>query len=366
MTSFGLPRGFRDQVDWPLLTAVAAIVVFGLVNLYSASSVALNAQGLFVSQLYRIVLGIGAAVFAATIDYRHFERYAWWLYGFGVVLLLLVFLLGQNVRGSTRWIDLGFIAVQPSELMKPLLIVALARYLSNDPKTEGRSLFDLFVTGMIVGLPMTLILLQPDLGTALICAFIFGSVMLLTNLRLWSVLALALVFVLSAPITWVYLLKEYQRERISAFFNPHADLLDSGWHAHQSIVAIGSGGLTGEGFLQGTQNQFHFLPDAHSDFPFAVWAEEQGFLGVALMLGLYLFLVLWALKIASLAKDRFGAVLAVGLAALFFWHSVINVGMVVGLLPVVGITLPLFSYGGSSVVTMLFGVGLLMNVSVRR
>ena len=363
-------RSLRDQFDWPLFVTVCAIAVLGVVNLYSATSAQGAVSNAYIQQIYWLTLGAGVAVLVAAIDYRHFERNAWLIYGVGVALLVLVFLLGRSIRGSTRWISIGGFSLQPSELMKIFLVVALAKYLHNDPKTDGRTLKDLVVPGLILAVPMTLILAQPDLGTALICAFIFGSIMVLTNLKLRSLFTLAVTFGVSAPLTYVYLLKDYQKERITAFWaqwtGDSHDILDTGWHAHQSQVAIGSGGLWGKGFMRGTQNQFRFLPDQHSDFPFAVWAEEQGFVGSILILGLYLFLVLWGLKIASQAKDRFGAVVAVGVSAMIFWQAIINLGMVSGLLPVVGMTLPLFSYGGSSVLTVMLGVGLLMNVSLRR
>jgi rod shape determining protein RodA len=360
-------KGFRENFDWPLFVTVAAIAVIGVTNLYSATSAATRALSeLYIQQIYWLTLGAGVAVLVVAIDYRHFERFGWVAYGGGIVLLLLVFLLAPEIRGSQRWIRLGSFSLQPSELMKIVLIVALAKYLHNDPKTEGRTLKDLVIPGLILAVPMSLILLQPDLGTALILAFIFGSIMLLTNLKLRSLLTLAAAFVVSAPLTWTYLLQDYQRERFLAFLNPEEDLLDAGWHSHQSIVAIGSGGFWGKGFMQGTQNQHRFLPDQHTDFPFPVWAEEQGFLGVTLLFFLYIFLILWGLKVASQAKDRFGAVVAVGVSAFFFWHTIINLAMVSGLAPVVGVTLPLFSYGGSSVLTSMAGIGLLMNVSIRR
>lgn len=362
-----LVRGFRDQFDWALFVAVSAIAVIGVVNLYSATSAAGSGlSGLYIQQIYWLTLGAGVAVLVAAIDYRVYERTGWFAYGAGVVLLILVFLLGNTIRGSTRWINIGSFTLQPSELMKVFLIIALAKYLHNDPKTDGRTLKDLVVPGLILAVPMILILLQPDLGTAMICAFIFGTIMMLTKLKLRSLFTLAAAFVLSAPLTWTYLLRDYQRGRLTAFLNPEADLLDTGWHAHQSLVAIGSGGLLGKGYMQGTQNQYRFLPDQFSDFPFSVWSEEQGLAGALLILGLYFFIILWGLKIASQAKDRFGAVVAVGVSALIFWHTIINIGMVCGMLPVVGVTLPLFSYGGSSVLTIMIGVGLLMNVSIRR
>jgi len=361
-----LNRGFRNYFDWPLFITVVTIAVIGVVNLYSATSAPGARADIYIQQIYWLTLGAGVAVLIVAIDYRHFERHGWIAYGIGIVLLILVFLLGRNIRGSQRWIPIGQFSLQPSELMKIFLVIALAKYLHNDPKTEGRTLKDLVIPGLILAVPMGLILAQPDLGTAMICAFIFGTVMVLTNLRIRSLVTLVSAFILSAPLTWTYLLRDYQRERLTAFLNPEDVLLDSGWHAHQSLVAIGSGRVFGKGFMQGTQNQFRFLPDQQTDFPFTVWAEEQGFLGTMVMIVLYLFLVLWGLKIASQAKDRFGAVVAVGVSALIFWHTVINIGMVAGMLPVVGVTLPLFSYGGSSVLTIMMGIGLLMNVSMRR
>jgi len=362
-----LSRNFRDNFDWPLFVTVCAIAVIGVINLYSATSAAsLYLRDVYIQQIYWLVLGAGVAVLTVAVDYRHFERQGWVAYGFGVVLLVLVFLLGREVRGSQRWIPIGSFSLQPSELMKVFLIIALAKHLHNDPRTEGRTLKDLVIPALILAAPLILVLRQPDLGTALILVFIFASIMFLTHLKLRSFVTLVTSFVVSAPLTWRYLLQDYQRQRLSSFLAQDEDLLDSGWHAHQAKVAIGSGGWTGKGFLQGTQNQHQFLPDQHTDFPFPVWAEEQGFWGAVLLIALYLFLCLWGLKIASEAKDRFGAVVAVGVTALIFWHAVINMGMVMGMLPVVGITLPLVSYGGSSVLTTMLGVGLLMNVSMRR
>jgi rod shape determining protein RodA len=362
-----LNRGIRDGFDWPLLVMSAAIALLGVINLYSATSaMPTQLRDIYIQQVYWLTLGAGVAVICASIDYRYYERYAWVAYGMGIVLLALVFLLGREVRGSQRWIPVGSFSLQPSELMKVFFIVALAKHLHDDPRTEGRTLKDLIIPGLILAGPMVLILAQPDLGTAMIIAAIFGSIMFLTHLKMRSFITLVLSFLVSAPLTWRYLLKDYQRERLTAFLDPENDILGKGWHAYQAKIAIGSGGLTGKGFLQGTQVQHRFLPDAHSDFPFSVWAEEQGFIGSLLLVLLYTGLVLWGLKIASEAKDRFGAVVAVGVSALIFWQTVINLGMVAGLLPVVGITLPLVSYGGSSVLTIMMGIGLLMNVSMRR
>lgn len=366
-----LRSGIREQFDWALFVTIATIAMLGVTNLYSATSAGRAAMAdIYITQIYWIALGGAVAAVVAAIDYRHYERHGWVAYGIGVSLLILLFILGRSVRGSVRWLSIGAFSLQPSELMKIFLIIALAKYLHNDPKTTGRTLRDLIPPGLILSLPMGLILKQPDLGTALICAAIFGSIMLLTNLKLRSLMTLLLCFLACAPLTWQFMLEDYQKERAlsfwSSFTEPEKDMLGSGWHAYQSKVAIGSGGVWGKGYLESTQNQHGFVPDQHSDFPFAIFAEEHGLVGVTVLLGAYFFLIVRGLKVASQAKDRFGAVLAVGVSAMFFFHTIINVGMVLGLLPVVGITLPLFSHGGSSVLTFMIGVGLLMNVSIRR
>lgn len=364
-------QGIRDQFDWPLFLGTCTLVLLGIINLYSSSSAASLARSdVYIHQVYWVTFGAGAAVLVAALDYRHFERNAWLIYAASVGLLVLVFLIGRNVRGSQRWIPLAGFSLQPSELAKLGLIIALAKCLHNESgdlnRKSNRFPLEAAFPSAIVALPMALILAQPDLGTALICAFIFGTMMTLRSMSLRSIVVFLFVVILSAPLMWQHLLKDYQRERLRAFLHRKEDLLDSGWHAYQSLIAIGHGGVWGQGFMQGSQNQYHFLPDQHTDFPFPVWAEEHGLFGAAALLGLYLFIVLRGLRIASQAKDRFGAALATGVVALIFWHTVINLGMVMGLLPVVGVTLPLFSYGGSSVLTMLVGVGLLMNVSMRR
>jgi rod shape determining protein RodA len=288
------------------------------------------------------------------------------VYIVGVLCLVLVFILGRDIRGSARWIVLGSFQFQPSEFMKLALAIALAKFLHDDPRGEGRTLKDLVVPVLLTIIPVVLILRQPDLGTAIILMLIFFSIALLIRLRWKSVASLLGISFFSVFLAWSYGLKDYQRQRVTSFLNPEADLRGAGWQAHHARVAIGNGGLFGQGYMRGTQNQFKFLPDQYSDFPFPVFAEDWGFLGGLLLLGLYGFLSVWAIRVASQSKDRFGAALSVGIGAMIFWQAFINLGMVLGLLPVVGVTLPLFSSGGSSVLTVLIGVGLLMNVSMRR
>jgi rod shape determining protein RodA len=357
----------RDHFDWALFLVAATLGVIGVVNLYSATSVArASLSDVYVQQVYWLVTGGILATVIAAVDYRHYERLGYLLYGVGIVLLLLVFILGRDIRGSSRWIYIGSFSFQPSEFMKLFLCIALAKYLHDDPKSEERSLKDLVVPAILTGVPTLLILKQPDLGTALILFLMFVSISALVRFKLRQILFVIAGAGVITEVAWNYGLKAYQKERITSFLNPDANVLGAGWHAHHARIAIGDGGLFGQGFMRGSQNQFLFLPDQYSDFPFAVFAEDWGFAGSIILVMLYGALVLWSIRIASTARDRFGAVLAIGVGSLIFWHAFFNLGMVTGILPVVGVTLPLFSYGGSSVLTVLMGIGLLMNVSMRR
>ncbi len=355
------------RFDWPLFIGAVLIALLGVVNLYSATSVYSSAIAeRYISQLYWL---LGAGVVGAVIcafDYRHVERYGYIIYAVGVFALIIVLVLARDVRGSSRWIEFGSFRFQPSEFTKICLIVALAKFLHDDPRNEGRSLKDLLIPAGITLVPVVLIGRQPDLGTAMVHLFIFLTVAAVTKVRGRSVALFFGTAAGTAYFAYHNLLYDYQRDRIEVFLNPEADLLGRGWHAHHARVAIGNGGAFGNGYLQGMQNQFLFLPDQSTDFPFPVFAEEWGYLGSVVLIGLYLFVCLWGIRIASQARDRFGAVLCVGVTAMFFWHAVINISMTCGLMPVVGVTLPLFSYGGSSVSTNMLGLALLMSVSLRR
>ncbi len=357
----------RDRFDWPLFICATLIAVIGIVNLYSATSVAKAAlTELYLNQIYWMVAGGILAVAAASIDYRHIERFAYVIYAGGLVMLVLVLVLARDIRGSARWIPIGSFGFQPSEFMKLCLAIALAKYIHDDPHAEGRTLRDLAAPAALAAVPMLLVLKQPDLGTALILGLILVSVLGLSRIQWKSLLTIFVTAIVALPLVWNYGLKDYQRMRVTSFLNPEADIRGAGWHAHHARIAIGNGGFLGQGYMKGTQNQYLFLPDQYSDFPFPVFAEDWGFLGTMVLFGLYGFLILWAIRIASQAKNRFGAVLAVGVGAMIFWQSFFNLGMVSGILPVVGVPLPLFSYGGSSVFTNMIGLGLLMNISMRR
>ena len=354
-------RKLRFRFDWTLTSSAAVVTCLGLVNLWSA--VHEKQSNLFSQQISW--LGLGAAVFlgVATLDYRTISRYAYVLQGAGVALLCGVLLFGKMVGGGRRWFDLGPFHVQPSELMQLLTVVALGKYLNDSPALEGRTWRHLAIPVAIVSAPALLIAKQPDFGTAFLLLLIFFTVMMTARLRVKTLAAILGLATLAAAPIYQHLLHEYQRKRFEAFFNPGSE---GGYQTRQALNAIGSGRFLGKGYLHGTQIRLRHFPALWTDFPFAVWAEEWGFLGSVALLAAYLVLILWILKIAGDARDRFGATVCVGVAAMLFWHVLINVGMVSGALPVVGVTLPLVSYGGSSILTIAAALGLVMNVSVRR
>ena len=352
--------------DWTLLITVLFISTMGILNLYS-STYPHTGSGtpLFVKQIYWLLAGIGLAIFILLFDYRTFIRYAYPFYIFCLVLLLLVMIFGRTTSGSQRWLQLGFFSFQPSELAKIAIILALTRYFTENENTLGYGFRDLIVPFLILAIPLVLIFKQPDLGTTGLLVLISFSMLAFMGFRLQTWLALGGACVAAAPIFW-HFLKDYQKTRLLTFINPDLDPLKTGYHITQSKIAVGSGTIWGKGWLKGTQSQLHFLPEQHTDFVFSVWAEEWGFVGAFLLLFLFLLLISRGLKIANTSKDRAGAVLAIGISAMLFWQIFINVGMVVGIVPVVGVPLPLFSYGGTSVISTLMGIGILMNISMRR
>ena len=354
-------------IHWPLLAFTVIILVMGLLNLYSASQAGGGTHdGYFLSQLAWVGVAALGCVLIYVIDYRIYERVAYFLYGVGILLLLLVFLM-RPIAGSQRWIPLGAFNLQPSELMKIIIVVTLAHFFHNDmAPREGYDLKRLIKPFAISGLPVLLILLEPDLGTALMLSFIAGTICLFVRIRFRTIVALLLVALIALPIGWNFVMKDYQKKRVLTMLDPEADPRGSGYHRRQSVIAIGSGGLIGKGFTDGTQTQLRFLPEQHTDFIFSVWAEEQGFLGSLLLVCMYGGLVLSGLHIASKAREKFGALLALGATAIIFWQAIINIGMVVGLLPVVGVTLPFMSYGGTSLVISMSCVALMLNIYSRK
>lgn len=359
-------RRLITHYDWVLLLQVALVAGIGIVNLYSATSAwSAAVTPLYLKQLSWFGLGLLIVMLICMFDYRHLEYLGFPAYGVAVFLLLAVLAVGRTSMGATRWISFGGIGLQPSEVMKIVIIIVMARYLSEKSSAQGFSFRDLLAPGALLLVPVLLVMKQPDLGTAMLLLAIGGTMALFAGIRRSALVIFGLLGGAAASGGW-FLLHDYQRQRIYTFLDPERDPLRSGYHIIQSKIAVGSGGLTGLGFRQGTQAQLSFLPERHTDFAFSVFAEEWGFLGCLLLLALYLLIVLWGLYIARRASDRFGMYLALGVSAMLFWHIVVNLGMVIGLLPVVGVPLPLFSYGGTSMITTMTGVGLLLNVSMRR
>ncbi|SEA55180.1 cell elongation-specific peptidoglycan biosynthesis regulator RodA [Desulfuromusa kysingii] len=359
-------RRLVSNFDWVLLFTVLLLAGAGIINLFSASSSLHSmATPLYLKQLLWLSGGVTIALLICLFDYRHLEHFAVHFYGLSVGMLIYVLLVGKTAMGAARWIDLGVFNVQPGEVIKIAMILLLARIFAKTANPLGYNLVELWVPALWLFLPVVLILKEPDLGTAVMVLFIAGTMLLFAGIKRATLISLGIIGVLVAIAGW-FGLHDYQRARIRTFMNPEADPLGSGYHIIQSKIAVGSGGFWGKGFVQGTQSQLSFLPERHTDFAFSVFAEEWGFVGSFTLLFVYLFLIVWGLYIARRAADRFGLFLAVGVTAMIFWHIVVNLGMVIGLLPVVGVPLPLFSYGGTSMVTTMIGVGLLMNVSMRR
>ena len=361
------PRGFvariRQSIDWVVVVLAFAAIALAVFNLNSAG--AGDWSGRVATQIRWLILGTVAMFVVTAIDYKVIYRGAYAAYAFAVGLLMLVPFFGIKVNNARRWLGSGDWRIQPSEIMKVVVIIALARYLHDVSKREDWSVKRLLVPfGMIV-LPFALIARQPDLGTAVMLLIIGFSVLSVTGLRLRGIIGVVVATAISAALGWSYM-ANYQRTRIDVWLNPELYADTEGYQTIQAMIAVGNGGFFGRGLGQGSQNALGFLPEPYTDFPFAVFSEEWGFVGTAMALTLFISLTLWAINIASQARDRFGALVCAGVAALFFWHVVINVGMVLQLVPVSGITLPFFSAGGSNVFTMMIGLGILMSVSRSR
>lgn len=362
-----IDRRLVTNFDWTLLGIVVMICLLGVLNIYSASApYKLVGAPYYFKQLNWMLFGLLISLLISGVDYHMFEDFAYWFYGGLIVLLLAVLLVGKTSLGATRWLDLGLFTIQPSELMKIGIILTLARFFNNYHAVGGLTVKDMFFPLALLGVPALLIMKQPDLGTAALVVLIAFSMAFFIGFRWSTLVAFVLVTVPLAWLTWNYYMKPYQKSRVLDFINPERSRLGSGYHIIQSKIAVGSGGLLGKGYVKGTQAQLRFLPEQHTDFAFSVFAEEWGFVGALVLILLYLCLIMWGLTIARRCNDRLGALLAVGVTAMLFWHTVINIGMVIGLFPVVGVPLPFFSYGGTSMVTSMVGVGILQNISMRK
>lgn len=359
-------RRVLTTFDWRMAGVTLALVGVGILTIWSINigSPSPLKQTLYFRQTLSFILGLLGLLAATLINYRTLARFAYPLFGVLLVLLLLVYVVGEVGSGAQRWIRIGVLSLQPSEFMKLALIIFLARYFE-DRKERLGELRLLAVPTLIALVPILLVLAQPDLGTATLMGLITLSMLLLVGLRFKHLLVLAFTGAALTPLLWTFL-RGYQRQRLLGFLYPQLDPLGAGYHITQSKIAVGSGELWGKGLKAASQSQLNFLPASHTDFIFAVLAEQWGFIGCLVILLLYYFLVTRGLEIASESKDLFGALLAFGTVAMIMVQFVVNVGMVLGVMPVVGVPLPLLSYGGSSLVVTCVGIGLVINVRMRR
>lgn len=364
-----MDRRLIENFDWSIILVLLGIITIGLLSLYSALYTQIQAHpthNLFLRQLMWLVVGFCIMFGVMLVDYQRLKQWSNGIYLGTVLMLLAVLVIGKEANGAKRWLDLVGFQFQPSELMKNVIVIQLATYFSSQEIGPYPPLKKLLVPMALTAVPIVLILAEPDLGTAIAVAAIAGTLIFFMGIRWRYILGvLGGILPLLWPI-WHHVLKTYQKQRILVLFNPNLDPLGVGYHIRQSKIAIGSGMIWGKGFLQGTQNKLHFLPENHTDFIFSVWGEEWGFVGCVVLLVLFALLVVVALRVAMRSKDRYGSLLVVGMTALILWQVLFNIGMVIGLLPVVGVTLPFVSYGGSSMITLCLAIGVIENVSMRR
>lgn len=348
-------------IDFVLLFGLLAISGYGLLVLYSASG---GSEKMFTNRVIQVALGLSVMMIMAYIPPRFYERVSPYLYLFCLVLLILVDLVGETSKGAQRWLNLGFVRFQPSEIAKLAVPLMVATYLGKRPLPPDFR--DTFIALGLILVPTILVAMQPDLGTSILVCAAGVFVLFLAGLS-WKLIAAGVVFLAGfIPIMWFYLMHDYQKTRVMTLIDPEKDPLGSGYHIIQSKIAIGSGGIEGKGWMEGTQSQLEFLPEPHTDFIFAVLSEEHGLIGVLILLAIYLFIIARGLMIGAKASSAFGRILSGGTALLFFVYVFVNIGMVSGILPVVGVPLPLFSYGGTSYVTLMAAFGLMMSSYVYR
>ncbi len=354
-------KNFWDKFDFPLFFVALCITAIGLLNLNSAtmSFPEKVMSPLFRSQVFYTILGVMAMLVVSFLRVKFLHSLAVWFYGGSLFALVLVLVIGSQIKGSQSWIDFGFFRVQPSEFAKLGFILFFARYLAKQNFVEALSLKELIVPFFIFLGPVILIILQGDLGTSLFFGFIFFSMVMLQGVR-WRLIAISVALVVGLSIfSYSFLLKPYQQLRILSFMNPELDARGSGYHLVQSKIAVGSGELLGRGYLKGESNKLKYLPERHTDFVFPVLAQEWGFVGSTVTLLFYFCLLMLGVRTMSRTQSKFPFFASLGIVSLFFWHLVINLGGVLGLIPLTGVPLPLFSYGGSALITTWVGIGIL-------
>lgn len=364
MSIFQIDRRSIANFDWFYLAVAVILAVVGVFNIASAAA----GTTLWRTQAYWLVLSLAAAVVVLLIDYKRYEKMAPMIYLLTLALLIGVHFFGKRISGSRSWYDFGMAHLQPSELMKIALIMMFAHVYHRDTQSRLWGIREIVWPALLAAVPVLSIALEPDMGTALTVMLLFGSMMVFAGVKrkyLITAAAIAALVLVSYPV-WNMALKEHQRQRIETFLHPEKDLLGAGYNVLQAKIAVGSGGMAGKGYMKGSMHMLRFLPEQHTDFAFGVWAEEWGFLWVAVVLALYGALIYRGLAIAGEAKDKYGVMLAIGCTVLLFWHIFINISMVVGLFPVIGVPLPFMSYGGSNLLTFMIAVALVINVRMRK
>ena len=351
------------SINWLLVILIVMVAGVGFAMLFSAAGG--NMDPWAKRQIVRFGVAFGIMIVVATINIRIWLRYAYALYFLALALLVAVEVAGHVGMGAQRWISLGFVNIQPSELMKIFLVLALARYYNASAIEDIGRISRLFVPIMLIAAPTVLILRQPDLGTAIMVAMTGAVVLFLAGVRLWKFVVVGIAGLAAAPIAWQFL-HEYQKKRIFTFLNPEIDPLGAGYHIIQSKIALGSGGLMGKGFMRGPQSHLHFLPEMQTDFIFTMLAEEFGLAGGLALIILYALILTYGMIIAARSRNQFGRLVAGGIISTFFFYVFINIAMVTGLIPVVGVPLPLVSYGGTVMLTLMIGFGLVIAVGVHR
>lgn len=353
---------FFKNYDWFLLAATIFLCAIGLAVLFS-TTYDLNVKSEATKQVFNMAIGAAGLLIFSKLDYRLFKSYTGVLYILLILLLLSVQFFGKTALGAQRWIDLGFFQFQPSLLAQLFMAIILAKYFS-EKYEELQKFKAVFLSAVYVGIPTALVAIQPDLGTAFVFVFMWGVMLLVSNAKRIYLAFAAVISVGALPIVYS-LLRDYQKQRVLTFLNPTADPQGAGWNVNQAIIAIGSGQFWGRGLGHGTQSQLNFIPEKHTDFIFAAMAEEMGFLGVSIVIGLFSMLFYRGIRIAVLARDFFGTYLSIGIMAMLFVHVFVNIGMNLGLLPVTGIPLPFLSYGGTPVLVDLFAIGILESIYSR-
>lgn len=370
MTGFQVEeRTIFKRLDLNFIFVILALNVIGLINLYSATHGpnSRDVAPLFVNQIIWLVAGWSVFFITTLIDYSIVAKLAWPVYILNFLAIVFTTFFGKVALGAQRWIDLGFFRYQPSETMKLALIMVLAKILCTRTTTgPGMGFREMAFPMMVLFIPFLFIVEQPDLGTAIMLAATGGTMLLFTRIRRAILLAVTVLGLIGIWGAWHFVLRDYQKNRVINFVSPENDPLRTGYNSIQSKIAVGSGKFFGKGFRKGTQSQLEFLPERHTDFIYSVLSEEHGFVGSVTTMGLFCLLFVIMIRIAMNARDKFGALLTVGVLGYIFWHMFVNVGMVIGMLPIVGVPLPLLSYGGTSMLTTMAGLGIVSSVAFRR